>query len=271
MKLRVQLSRPWVFLAILLLALAPNVWGQNPKLETIAVEGQPLAANVTRLLQALDMFGSPLPKEQTAALQEAVKNRDARKLQELLDPHVLVQVTINPESRVQAARGPAATALQQGGYTPILLKVVNDSTVTKALRISSPQAGPILSDYKPDKERFLAVEMFATQPMTANLSGLKVEYALALIQSSEAGKREATLRFDVSQGSQDLGFRGEVPILFTIKPAIPVKLVVKDFDGKPTTGRFAFKDRAGRVYPPQAKRVAPDSFFQQQVYRPDDE
>lgn len=275
--LREPLCRPWLVFAIPLLTLVSIVWGQNPKLETIDVEGQPLAANVTRVLQALDMFGSPLPKEQTAALQEAAKNRDAKKLQELLDPHVLVQVTINPESRVQAARGPATVALQQGGYTPILLKIVNDGGATKALRISSPQAGPILSDYKPDKERFLAVEMFTTQPMTANLSGLKVEYALALIQSSEAGSREATLGFDVGQASkipQDLRNpqpRGqtEVRTLFTVKPAIPVKLVVKDYDGKPTTGRFTFTDRAGHVYPPQAKRVAPDSFFQQQVYRPD--
>src|ERR1051325_7967010 len=197
--LRDQLSRAWVFLAIPLLALAPIVWGQNPKLEPIDLKGQPLAANVTRPLQALDMFGSPLPKEQTAALEVAVKNRDAKKLQELLDPHVLVQVTINPESRVQAARGPAVAALQQGGYTPILLKIVNDSTVTKALRISSPHAGAT----RPDKDRFLDVEMFAKQPMTANLSGLKVEYALALIHSSEAGKCEATLGFNVGQGSQD--------------------------------------------------------------------
>src|ERR1051325_3092922 len=89
--LRDQLSRAWVFLAIPLLALAPIVWGQNPKLEPIDVEGQPLAANVTRLLQALDMFGSPLPKEQTAALQGAAKNRDAKKLQELLDPSLAAQ------------------------------------------------------------------------------------------------------------------------------------------------------------------------------------
>ena len=30
-----------------------------------------------------------------------------------------------------------------------------------------------------DRDRFLAVEMFSSQPMTARLSGLKVEYALA--------------------------------------------------------------------------------------------
>ena len=49
----------------------------------------------------------------------------------------------------------------------------------------------------------------------------------------------------------------------------PVKLSVKDFDGQPTTGRFTFKDRTGRVYPPQAKRLAPDLFFQQHIYRHD--
>src|SRR5204862_587334 len=48
-----------------------------------------------------------------------------------------------------------------------------------------------------------------------------------------------------------------------------VKLSVTDVDGKPTTGRFTFRDKAGRIYPPQAKRLAPDFFFQQQIYRPD--
>jgi len=263
-----------LFVAVLCLALAVPASAQAPKLDVVDVEGQPLAANVTRLLQALDLLGAPLPEKETAALQEAAKAKDAKKLQQLLDPHVLVQVTLNPESRVKAARGPATVALQQSGYTPVVLKIVNDSTVTKTLRISSPQAGPIFSggaagNVKPDKDRFLDVEMFNKQPMTASLSGLKVEYAVALIHSSEAGKREATLGFDVGQGSQDLGFRGEVPILFTIKPAVPVKLTVKDVDGKPTVGRFTFKDKAGRVYPPQAKRLAPDFFFQQQIYRED--
>jgi hypothetical protein len=105
--------------------------------------------------------------------------------------------------------------------------------------------------------------------MTGNLSGLKVEYALALIHSSEAGKREATLAFDVGQGSQDLGFRAEVPILFDIRPSIAVKLSITDFDSTPTAARLTFRDKAGHVFPPQAKRLAPDFFFQQQIYRHD--
>ena len=103
--------------------------------------------------------------------------------------------------------------------------------------------------------------------LTDKLSGLKVEYALALIHASQAGKREAVLQFDANQGSKDLGFRGEVPVLFDIRPAVPVRLLLSDADGTPTTGRFTFKDKSGRVYPPKAKRLAPDFFFQDQVYR----
>ncbi len=105
--------------------------------------------------------------------------------------------------------------------------------------------------------------------MTPNLSGLGVEYALALLYSSESGKREATIGFDVGQGTQDLGFRGELPILFNVRPTIPVRLRVRDHDGTPTVAHFTFVDRLGRVHPPQPKRVAPDLFFQRQVYRAD--
>jgi hypothetical protein len=259
--------------ALASLLLVPPAQAQ--KLDPVEVEGQPLAANTQRLLDALQFLGAPLPAPTATALQAAIKARDARKIQELLDPHVLVVVTLNPESRVKAGRGPATATLQQGGFVPLLIKVLNDSTVQKTLRITSPQSGPVYSgggarnDPHADKDRFLQVEMFTSPPMTGTLSGLKVEYALALAYSSEVGKREATFGFDVGQGTQDLGFRGEVPILFTIRPGIPVKLSVTDADGQPMTGRFTFCDQAGRIYPPKAKRLAPDFFFQDQVYRPD--
>jgi hypothetical protein len=129
-----------------------------------------------------------------------------------------------------------------------------------------PSQKEIKKDYR---SRFLDLEMYTKSPLTANLSGLKVEYAILLIYSTESGKREATIGFDVGQGTQDLGFRGEAPILFTIKPAMAVKVGIKDENGKATTGRFTFTDAAGHVYPPRAKRVAPDFFFQDQVYRAD--
>jgi hypothetical protein len=117
------------------------------------------------------------------------------------------------------------------------------------------------------KERFLSVEMFAAPPLSDKLSGLEVEYMIALIYAHEAGKREATIGFDVEQGNQDLGFRGETAVLFEVVRAVAVKLSIADEAGRPTIGKLRFRDTQGRVYPPQAKRLAPDLFFQPHVYR----
>ncbi len=256
--------------------------------EVEEVEGQPLAANVIRLIKALNYLGSPLPESLTQKLKAACDRRDAKAIQKLIDSEVLCVVSLNPEVRTKVARGPAQAILQQGGFTPFIIKVSNHSTVTRQLHISSPQAGAVYSgaalnslkrqaqtelnqneNKKNATDRFLAVEMFQASPMTIKLSGLHVEYALALIYSHESGKREATLGFDVGAGTQDIGFRGEVPILFNVQPAVPVKLSIKDFDGKPSAARLIFRDHQGRVFPLQAKRLAPDFFFQPQIYRLD--
>ena len=63
------------------------------------------------------------------------------------------------------------------------------------------------------------MEMFDTQPLRKELSGLKLEYRILQLYSRDAGKREAKLSFNVGQGTQDLGFRNEVDILFNCLPA----------------------------------------------------
>jgi hypothetical protein len=66
-------------------------------LEIVEVEGQPLAANIQRLLTALSFLGAALPTEIASALKLAAEGRDPRRLQELLDRHVLVVVSVNPK------------------------------------------------------------------------------------------------------------------------------------------------------------------------------
>ena len=110
------------------------------------VEGQPVAANAERLMKALDFLGAPLPEPTATDLKAAITARDAKKVQEALDKRVLFVVSINPEARVKVARGPADAVLQQAGYVPALVKVVNESTVKKQLRILSPQSGARYSD-----------------------------------------------------------------------------------------------------------------------------
>jgi hypothetical protein len=271
-------------------AHATNAGPREAVFASVAVEAQPLAANIQRVIEALEYLGAPWPPELRADLTRAGQARDAKRQQDLLDARVLLAVHINPEARVKAARGPAPAVLQQGGYTPVLIKIVNESRGTGRLRVGSPQSGPVyagMSKLSGDRmqqqhlrenentamrtDRFLELEMFTAPPMMANLSGLEAEYALALVYSSESGRREATIAFDLGEGTQDLGFRAEVPVLFDVTPAVVVTLHVLDHDGTPTMGRFQFVDRQGHVFPPQAKRLAPDLFFQKQIYRADGE
>ncbi len=50
-----------------------------------------------------------------------------------------------------------------------------------------------------------------------------------------------------------------------------VTLRVRDENGKPCTAAFVIEDADGRVFPAQAKRLAPDFFFHPQIYRADGE
>ena len=76
------------------------------------VELQPLAAQVERVVQALELAGAPLSPDQQRALREALANADeaaaVKKIQQVFDPLCLVGVEINPESRVKVQAGAAA-------------------------------------------------------------------------------------------------------------------------------------------------------------------
>ena len=58
---------------------------------------------------------------------------------------------------------------------------------------------------------------------------------------------------------------------FDCLPSRLVSLAVCDADGRGCVASLAIKDRQNRVYPPQAMRVAPDLYFQPQIYRGDGE
>ena len=73
---------------------------------TVKVEGQPLGANVLRLIEALDYLGAPFPKASVEQLRLAAKQRNAELLQETVDQHVLFCVSLNPEVRVKSIAWP---------------------------------------------------------------------------------------------------------------------------------------------------------------------
>ena len=86
-----------------------------------------------------------------------------------------------------------------------------DSGTTTALRATSPNARPLAGSTAAElPDRWLDLAMFDQQPLAPALSGLKLEYRIIQLYARDAGQREAKISFNVGQGTQDLGFRGEV-------------------------------------------------------------
>ncbi len=206
-----------------------------------------------------------------------------RQAEAILDKYALVVVTINPESRVGVKRGPAAASLIQNGTRLFLVKVINQAGVTAPLAVDSPNSGPVYipssgnasptTRLTPEgaRERWAEISLYDKDPFEPRLSGFGLEYRVLLIYSRDPGQHSAKLSFNVGQGTQDVGFLNETNILFDVAPARDLKLKVLDEKGQPTMASFVFRDTLGRIYPNPAKRLAPDFFFQPQIYRANDE
>jgi hypothetical protein len=294
MKLRYKkINRPALaFFAILFCAFQTLSGAGLPMVKD--VEWQPFSAQVNRLIEAADYLGTPFSAEEKKGIDMAVKGNDtaaaSERVQEILDAHCLFSVNINPEMRVKVAPGPAKPELVEQGWRQFLVKVNNESGTTAELRAVSPNAISLFesgsASTPSDKffrkrgesdpllnpiDRWLDLSMYNRQPLKKDLSGLKLEYAIVQLYSRDAGKREAKISFNVGQGTQDLGYRNDVDLLFDCLPAHPVTLRVRDENNQPTTASFLIRDAQGRVYPSPAKRLAPDFAFHPQVYRADGE
>ena len=273
--------------AIVILALTLGLRAQEHIHTTTAepVPIQPLAQQVRRLETALAYLGQPLPAADRKTFDEAIAMRDATgavsRLQEVLDRYVLATVHINPESRVKVAQGAARPELLEGGTRLFLVKVVNEAGVTAPVTVQSPNSGRVFIPSRgvPEapkeltevqvRDRWADISLYTASPMRPRLSGLGVEYLILQIYSRDRGQRSAVLAFNVGQGTQDIGFRNDIDVLFTAAPAHSVRLRVVDERGEPATAAFLVKDAAERIYPTASKRLAPDFYFQPQVYRAD--
>ena len=253
----------------------------------VFAEVQPLLAQVRRLTEAMAHLGEPFSDAELRELRAAEDLADAPKVQEAIERvlagRCLAEVRINPESRVSIARGGAPARLVEQGWRAFIVKVRNEAGVTGRLAVESPQAKPV---YRPSTsnamappsvrqadivDRWLALQTFDERPMEPQLSGLDVEYRIVLLYSRDRGTREAQLGAAVGEGTEDIGFRNRVAIVFTAAPSHDVTLRVRDERGQPVVASFLVEDTLGRVYPARSKRLAPDFFFQQQVYRADGE
>jgi hypothetical protein len=187
-----------MFPILLSLALAAN-----PKSDT---DEAALVRNATELVFALDSVKQPLSEE----VRVAVKKADPDAIEKALEPHVLLSATINPEGRVKIARGTAEAVVKKGEPFYTVVRVENQSGGQQKLTAHSSYTGAAESPFD--------VTFVSVAKITPELTGRLVEYRLLRVTCSASGKRELTISFDAGQGTQDLGFRGEVPVLFVVKP-----------------------------------------------------
>jgi hypothetical protein len=244
---------------------------------------QPFAQQVRQVETSLAYLGQPLSQNNQEVINRAIGNAEeaaaVAQLEQVLDNYALTIVDINPEGRVKVQAGLAKPELVEAGTRIFLVKVINRAGVTAKLRVESPNSLPVFvpSDGSPDppkklspadvRDRWMEVDLYDKNPMSEQLSGLPLEYRLLEIYSRDHGQRSAKISFNVGQGTQDIGFRNEMVLYFNALPARTLRLLVRDENGAPSMAAFTVRDAQGRLYPNPAKRLAPDLFFQQQVYR----
>ncbi len=272
-------------LLILILGLTFTKCKQSPTQLTLSVtevvsdvESQPLLSQALRLSEALTFLGSSLSKadeQKLKDLEHQVPGPEVVKsIQTILDPYCLAMININPESRVKVNRGPAVAKLIQGGWVSYLVKVNNEAGVTAELQAESPNAEPPLyaPSYDPQvsekrklspgqvANRFMELQIYRKAPLLPNLSGLKLEYAVVQLFSKDAGQREVGLGFNIGQGTQDIGFRNAINILFESKPSVKVRFNITDADGTPAMASFLITDGIPRIEEDGIRPVNPESF-----------
>ena len=254
-----------------------------------AQDKQPFAFQVKKLMETLDFLGTPLVIKDKETIDELINNQsETVDIKAVLDKYVIFDVQINPESRVKVNVGAAKPTLLQSGWTTFLIKVNNQAGITAVLNIESEQAKRVYDGgekiygfgHKDEgvevrknqiQDRWLDMGFYPQNAPKTTLSGLEIEYFIVQLYSRDAGKRAAKFVFNCGQATQDMGFRNETDVLFNCVSAYKITLNILDEDQKPTTASLIIKDEKGHIYPSLMKRLAPDFFFQSQIYRADGE
>src|SRR5947207_14837037 len=149
---------------------------------------QPLALQVRQLEEAMTYLGQPFATAELRRIHEAIANSDeaaaVRQLEAILDAHVLLNVDINPETRVKVEEGAAKPELVQAGTRLFLVKVINNGHVTAQLNVESPNIGdvyirssgnsapPMQLSPKQSADRWADISLYQRAPMRRRLSGL---------------------------------------------------------------------------------------------------
>ncbi len=239
------------------------------------VEAQPLLAQANRLSKALELLGEPLAagslQELTHLTEKDGDEKVTSTIQKIFDPLTIATVELNKEGIARVTPTANKVELLEQGWRIYLVKVINKEGIKTPFRTESPNALPLANSPKDDVEnRWLGLADYTGQPLLPNLSGLELEYRVVQLYGRHSGEQKAKLHFATApakKGEPPIAERARCEIPFVVKPSVEVRFRVRDEKGENTMAAFVIRDAQGRIYPAQSKRLAPDFFFQRQIYR----
>jgi len=267
--------------------------------ETSELVPQPYFAGVNRILEALARLGAPVAAadaQRIAALANQDDSAAVDAAEIILDRYTLARLSLDVDGTGRIAMGGAQRTLVEQGWRMFLVRIANPGGRTNSLNFASESQGPgsmmswtmaprahmgdRLNKGPVIEKMWVMSRMHESSPVpprdqdikAIQLSGIPVEYRIIELFSRDAGRHSD--KFTLYTFPKDGGYSydsGHRDIDFDCLPSRLVNLAVCDADGRGCVASLAIKDRQDRVYPPQAMRVAPDLYFQPQIYRGDGE
>jgi hypothetical protein len=280
-----KVTRRTVLAGASLLATVPiaPARGQN------AIQAQPYMAAIERLVDSLARLGSPLRAEdrvRIASLTQTANARAVETIENVLRRYTLFRVSTNRGRFIEMTAGGAEPVLVEQGWRLFLIRIANPDGIADPFDVLTSQpamlpghmdrwlasGGYSMAQHPPvvdtvNNSGWLKQNWCMTQVSdTSALSGQPVEYRILEFFSRDRGRRSVTPSFAIGPAVR----RGE-KLEFECLPSHDVALRIRDTDGRGCMASLIVRDDAGRFYPPQMMRIAPDLPFQMQVYRADGE
>ncbi len=249
------------------------------------VELQPLAAQAKRVATALELLGSPLSGEQQAALEKAAANTSPAEAVEQIQTSARSALPgrrehQSGEPREGGRRSARRSDSMQHGWRVFLVKVHNEAGVTAELRCTSPNAAPLhrRSDCQPDPQaadhaagrrqplagrqpvRQAAAQQSALRP------GAGVPHRGALQPRRRQARGEAGLRRRPGDAGPRLPQRAERPVRLRAGGRGGAR-TSSTTTARRRPGSSSSATRRAASIPRGARRLAPDFFFHDQIYR----
>lgn len=158
----------------------------------------------------LKRFGDDIKSR--IAIKQIKEAKNQSELNTAIDPMTLIDVSINPESRVKISSTNSKITLAQNESRFFVIRIDNTAGITATLNLS-----PIdLATDPPTLAKWCTIEVVNDLIFSNHFSGKKQEYKLMKITPKFAGLKEIRISGDAGQGTQDLGFRATADLLLEV-------------------------------------------------------